>query len=260
MFSEWRPDLHVVRHEPPPHSRWFAGMDWGYTKPGCVVLLANDGTQTMVRWEYPFTKQTPYDVGVTMGLRMAEWPLQLPEYIASDSAMWAVSDGGPSIAQEVQRGLTAALGPNAPALLATPKGAGSRIAGWLRVHQGLRWTAAEDGSVPQWLRPQLIVHQDCKYLIRTLPALPRDPRNPEDVDTNADDHGADALRYALMSREPVAEAPEKDIPQDQHPGYLITGERRSRHRDPDTVLEEQLKEWEHLGVSPGGRYGRRMAQ
>jgi hypothetical protein len=45
--------------------------------------------------------------------------------------------------------------------------------------------------------PRLVIYSTCVNLIRTLPALPRDPRRPEDVDTKAEDHAYDALRYLL---------------------------------------------------------------
>ena len=34
--------------------------------------------------------------------------------------------------------------------------------------------------------------------MRTMPALPRSSKNPEDLDTTAEDHAADELRYAMM--------------------------------------------------------------
>ena len=34
--------------------------------------------------------------------------------------------------------------------------------------------------------------------MRTLPSLPRAAANPEDLDTKAEDHAADELRYAMM--------------------------------------------------------------
>jgi hypothetical protein len=34
--------------------------------------------------------------------------------------------------------------------------------------------------------------------MRTLPSLPRSSVNPEDLDTKAEDHAADELRYAMM--------------------------------------------------------------
>lgn len=38
----------------------------------------------------------------------------------------------------------------------------------------------------------------CPNLIRTLPALPRDPKNQEDVQTDSEDHAPDALRYMAV--------------------------------------------------------------
>jgi hypothetical protein len=40
----------------------------------------------------------------------------------------------------------------------------------------------------------------CPYLIESLPALPMDKKNPEDVDTTSNDHAADALRYLCKER------------------------------------------------------------
>ena len=44
------------------------------------------------------------------------------------------------------------------------------------------------------------IFKTCTNLIRTLPTLPLDKTNPEDIDTKADDHAYDALRYMLMLR------------------------------------------------------------
>ena len=49
-------------------------------------------------------------------------------------------------------------------------------------------------------QPGIRVFRTCKNLIRTLSSLPTDDKNPEDVDTNAEDHAYDALRYGCMSR------------------------------------------------------------
>ena len=40
----------------------------------------------------------------------------------------------------------------------------------------------------------------CEDTIRTLPVLQHSDTNPEDLDTEAEDHAADETRYALMSR------------------------------------------------------------
>lgn len=46
----------------------------------------------------------------------------------------------------------------------------------------------------------LYVFSTCSHLVRTLPAMQHDDHRPEDVDTDGEDHAADMLRYAMMSR------------------------------------------------------------
>jgi hypothetical protein len=44
-------------------------------------------------------------------------------------------------------------------------------------------------------------------LIRTLPTLVHDENNPEDLDTDGDDHAADTLRYGVNSEPPPTNVP-----------------------------------------------------
>lgn len=256
-FPEWRTDLHVARVEPPAHAEWWGGLDWGYSAPGVFVLLAADGDRVQVRYAVEWREQTPYDVGFTIARRCREWPLRLPGFISADSACWAVTDGGPSIAEELQRGLRDGC-PEAPiALVSAPKGAGSRLSGKMLIHQALRYASDTDGQVPAWGRPRLTVHPEARAVVQTLPALPRDTRKPEDVDTSANDHAYDALRYALMAREPEAAPPARDVPTDRHPGFTRSGKRRARDRTDENILREELEDLVHLGGAPGGRFGLR---
>ena len=48
--------------------------------------------------------------------------------------------------------------------------------------------------------PRLVFFNNCVNTISQLPALPLDKSNPEDVDTHAEDHLYDALRYGVMTR------------------------------------------------------------
>ena len=70
---------------------------------------------------------------------------------------------------------------------------GSRIAGW----QTMRRLLANAGQPDQ---PGLYVSRNCRIWWQTVPSLPRDPRNPEDVDSASADHAADACRYALTNQ------------------------------------------------------------
>lgn len=48
--------------------------------------------------------------------------------------------------------------------------------------------------------PMWYCFKTCTALIRTLPALQHDMTDPEDCDTDGEDHAPDALRYGLMGR------------------------------------------------------------
>jgi hypothetical protein len=75
------------------------------------------------------------------------------------------------------------------------KGENSRVVGWGIVRDYLR-PILKDGKTTAKLQ----VFSTCTEFIRTFPELQHDKKNPEDVDTDGEDHAADELRYAVMSR------------------------------------------------------------
>lgn len=79
---------------------------------------------------------------------------------------------------------------------ASAKGPGSRVAGWNMVRQALHYEKDEHGTVIR--PPKLRVFSTCTNGIRTLPAMVHDKLKPEDLDTGAEDHWCDALRYKFQ--------------------------------------------------------------
>jgi hypothetical protein len=73
---------------------------------------------------------------------------------------------------------------------------GGRSVGWERLRRLM-----SDAGKPDV--PGLYIARNCEYLWSTLPYLARDPRKQDDVDTRANDHGADALRYGVLRRKLV---------------------------------------------------------
>jgi hypothetical protein len=73
-----------------------------------------------------------------------------------------------------------------------------RPLGWQRFRHWLK--DSPDGV------PWLTVSPECPYTARTIPALVSDSHKPEDVDSDGEDHAADALRYFVMSRPPIGES------------------------------------------------------
>lgn len=59
-------------------------------------------------------------------------------------------------------------------------------------------------GIPMWY-----CFKTCVDLIRTLPALQHDMDNPEDCDTDGEDHAPDTLRYGIMSRPWTRPKPQK---------------------------------------------------
>jgi hypothetical protein len=64
---------------------------------------------------------------------------------------------------------------------------------------------ADTVGTPMWY-----CFKTCVHLIRTLAAMQHDLDNPEDCDTNGEDHAPDALRYGLMSRPWTRPKPQKN--------------------------------------------------
>jgi hypothetical protein len=68
----------------------------------------------------------------------------------------------------------------------------NRIQGKIQIHEYLKIQPSG--------RPRLQIFNTCPSLIKELQSIPLDKSNPEDVDTKAQDHAYDALRYLIMSR------------------------------------------------------------
>lgn len=161
----------------------FGSLDWGHNAPGVCLfwLCLPDGHYHIVA-EHKFQRKSAETVGMELRTMADELGLRL-RYVVCDPSMKAKTGHGrgESIMETLQR-----------QRLPMRAGDNDRINGWLRVHELLQ--LAPDGT------PWLTVEPTCKYLIRSLPAQQSDKRNPDDIDTNGDDHAVDALRYGAMSR------------------------------------------------------------
>jgi hypothetical protein len=80
------------------------------------------------------------------------------------------------------------------------KGSGSRVSGW----EAMRRVLKNSLEFPPE-NPGMYVFETCRDWIRTIPTLPRDEVNPEDVDTDSEDHIADETRYMLTTKRPSIE-------------------------------------------------------
>ena len=70
---------------------------------------------------------------------------------------------------------------------------GSRVPRWQRFRHLLKAAADSDPE-----KPGLYVFETCRDFIRTIPVMQRCKRNPDDVDTDSEDHIADESGYMVM--------------------------------------------------------------
>ncbi|NPV80808.1 MAG: Terminase-like family protein [Firmicutes bacterium] len=212
VFTEWRYAIHVI--EPfaiPPGWRRWRSLDWGYAKPFAVLWFAKDpaGMTVVYRELYGCVPGEP-DTGVRLdaeevGRRIAEVERRAGEVVHlgyADPACWSkAGHEGPTIAESLAKGGAV-----------FQKADNDRMQGLAKVHEMLR---VRKGGVPD-----LVVFSTCTELIRTLPELPHDETHPEDVDTDAEDHLYDALRYGLLSRvAPKRTREPKAVEHDPYTGY-----------------------------------------
>lgn len=181
-FPEFDPSVHVIERFVPPESwpKWRA-VDYGYAAPFCCLWFARKPSGAVVVY------RELYGAGLTaMAQAYQIKALSAGErYFASvgDPSMWASTREGERFKSMAEQ--YAEVG------VLLVEASNDRLIGWERVHSMLEWS--------EQAPPNLQVSRSCANLIRTLPLLVRDPNRPEDVDTDGEDHAADALRYGLMA-------------------------------------------------------------
>ena len=259
-FPEWDETHHVVAYDPPRDWAYFASVDWGYSDHCAGIFYGAGPKDLLARSEIYVQKKIPYDVGFQFGQHAKRYPKL--EYVAGGSDMWDVRDGGQTIAEKFQAGLTAASPTDPIILISVPRGKGSREAGKLAVHEFLKHgdripdpTDPTKTIIPIWDGAKLRVHRDCKNLIRTLPQRPLDPKNNEDVWEGGEDHLYDSLRYALAIRFPRPEEEEdRSVPTDRHPGWDLARRQKRPHYLTRMERERELRELEQAAANRGGGY------
>jgi len=233
VFSEWRRDAHVVEpfEIPAGWLRWRA-VDWGYAAPFCCLWFAEEPDTHRVyvyREAYKAGLTDPEQALLIRRLsgedvedelaalvdeaedtgppRVGRYNTEMEETPAAETAAGERiyrSYADPSMwtrrTFEQQTYTTAQVYRKHGVRLT--KADNERIVGVRRVHDAL--AMMDDG------RPGLQIFSTCRNLVRTLPALPYDDVRIEDVDTDAEDHAYDALRYGLTPRRPrAARRPER---------------------------------------------------
>jgi hypothetical protein len=185
-FPEFNRKIHVVEPYDIPRS-WakFRACDYGYGSwTGVLWFAVSPSEQLVVYREMYVTKVTATDLA-DMVLE-AEADDGTIRYGVLDSSLWHNrGDTGPSLAEQMNM--------KGCRWRPSDRSRGSRVSGKNEIHRRLQ--------VDEFTgEPRLVTFSTCTNLIAQLPSIPLDKKNPEDVDTNAEDHLYDALRYGIMTR------------------------------------------------------------
>jgi len=210
FFPEFDRKRHGIDPFPVPRG-WtrFRSMDWGSARPFSVGwwAIVQDDFQTLpqsidnlprvlprgaiVRYREWYGAQKPNEGLKIPAERVAGGIVQREQgeeiaYGVLDPAAFAVISG-PSIGETLARkGAVFRRADN------SRTGVAKRFGGWDQVRA--RLVGDQDG------RPMIFFFTTCHAILRTLPMMQHSEVNPEDLDTDGEDHAVDEVRYACMSR------------------------------------------------------------
>lgn len=196
-FPLWNYDSHVVEYRElpdiPEHWVKWRAIDWGFSAPFCCLWFTRD---TDTRRTFIYREAYQPNLTVPQQARMIKDMTPETEKIPftfADPSMWARKTAGNSV--------TTTADEYAKEGIALTKADNDRLAGKRKVDQLL-------GNLADGL-PGLQIRENCVNLIRTFPALTYDEHNPEDIDTEEEDHAYDALRYGLTNMNVAQPYPER---------------------------------------------------
>lgn len=203
FFDNFSRDRHVLtmdwENKIPLGALRFRAHDWGSAKPFSVGWYAvSDGTWGLPKgalfkyheW-YGMQPNKP-NVGLKMNADMVAKGIknrevgQLIKYGVADPSIFK-RDGGPSIAEmQLIGGINWMRADN------------QRDPGWQQIRWRLDGPVDELGNVLG--DPMCFFSESCEDTIRTFESIQADEKDPEDLDTDQEDHALDETRYGFMSR------------------------------------------------------------
>lgn len=168
----------------PDHYPRFRSFDFGYSRPFAVLWWAVGEENEVYLYKEWYGASAP-NVGIKLspreiakGIRERDRGDKIQSSFA-DPSIWDCSRGESVARQMEKEGVYFLPGEN------------SRLAGKMAMHSRLKFD--KEGKCG------LYVFESCRGVIRTLPALEYDAYNPEDINTDGEDHIYDAMRYFLMN-------------------------------------------------------------
>ena len=205
-FPNWSHELHVIKPFPiPDHWLKWEATDEGYAKPWCCLWMTKDPGDEAI-----YVYREAYQTNLTTRQQAQRIKDLTPvgeqiAYNLADPSMWARQTADDIVTTSAQ--VYEQMG------IPMMKANNDRILGKRKIDDLLAVRA--DG------KSRLRIFNTCANLIRTLPVLPFDETHAEDVDTDAEDHAYDTLRYGVTNVN-VAEEPAKKKKKIENPWLGIS--------------------------------------
>lgn len=191
VFSEAK---HVIKPILLDSREWFkfCALDWGWGKPYSLGWWAVNGNGRMIKYREMYgCSPDEYNVGVRKGsdvLAKEAWDISLAEGvhdIVVDPKCYSTDDDHETVAANFSKVGWDVVPAN-----------NDRKNGLVHFNQMLaNETVDESGESV----PMLTIYACCEAFIRTVPRLTPAINDPEDVNTELEDHAYDESRYASMS-------------------------------------------------------------
>lgn len=221
MFDDlWDKNVHVVRPFMIPSTwRIDRSFDWGSSRPfsvgfwarsdGSDIMLQDGTVRSTVRGDlfriaewYGWTGEPNTGLRytasqITQGIvkRELQWGFHgRVKPGPADSSIWDEENGN-CIATDMEKSVKIA-GRSYSGVIFTKSDKSNRKLRWQQIRQLLKDALPnKDGSPREY--PGLFVFAHCDQFIRTVPVIQRDDKDPDDVDTNAEDHILDETGYRV---------------------------------------------------------------
>lgn len=237
FFTEWDEDKHIIREsewEFQAWHKWEGALDWGYGKPFAFLLGCLDGWGGVVIAEECYgarilNRDQAERIKEAITRRGIEPKTVL---IHADPSMWNVKTRPDGIGyRDIDDYYNAGLNMVKAVNMRTSRTASG---GWSNVRQYMADVSIDRVTGEEY--PALrVVGEWCPNTVRTIPQMIHAEHNPEDMDSDKEDHCADCLRYLLNahlrpSLDPNAPKPEdpRRIDQSFLPHALRTDDRGER--------------------------------
>lgn len=194
-FEEWRTRIHVVKPFTIPDDwKKIIMGDYGYAAPAAVYWGAISPDDQLFIYKELHEVKLTYK-RLTQEIIARTNPSEKIDYWVFDPAIWAKkgesSDelSGAEIMEQEYYNITKQR-------VRLVKGNNDRLNGWSILREYLKpYMGPEEKLIAK-----LQIFDTCSKMILTIPTLVYDEHRIEDLDTDGDDHAADALRYGIMSR------------------------------------------------------------